>query len=66
MAEHERGLEEENQQLKALLQEKDAKLADYEKQVETLEFVITGTKAGSWDWDISSGGVAVNNLSLFY
>ncbi len=61
MAEHERGLEEENQQLKALLQEKDAKLADYEKQVETLEFVITGTKAGSWDWDISSGGVAVNN-----
>ena len=58
---HFRGLEQENQQLKASLQEKDAKLADYEKQVETLGLVIAGTKAGSWDWDISSGEVTVNN-----
>ena len=61
MAEHFRRLEEENQQLKVALQEKDAKLADYEKQVKTLRLVITGTKAGSWDWDIGSGVVAVNN-----
>jgi two-component system, cell cycle sensor histidine kinase and response regulator CckA len=61
IAEQLRGLEGENQQLKALLQEKDAKLADYEKQVESLKMVIAGAKAGSWDWDISSGRLAVNN-----
>ncbi len=61
MTEHFRRLEEENQQLKASLKEKDAKLADYEKQVETLGLFIAGTEAGSWDWDIGSGTVAVNN-----
>lgn len=61
MVEHVRAQEEEYQQMKALLQEKDAKLAEYEKQVETLGLVIAGTNAGSWDWDISSGVVAINN-----
>lgn len=61
MVEHVREQEEEYQQMKALLQEKDAKLAEYEKQVETLGLVIASTNAGSWDWDISSGAVAINN-----
>ncbi len=47
MTEHCRRLEEENQQLKASLQEKDAKLADYEKQVETLGLVIAGFMGGA-------------------
>lgn len=57
---HLRGLEEENLQLTAQLQEKEVMLADYKKQVENLEMVIAGTMAGSWDWDIGSGAVAVN------
>ena len=54
-------LEHEIVAMKALLQEKEEKLAEYVKQVENLNMVIAGTNAGSWDWNILTGEVAVND-----
>ncbi|NTW82660.1 MAG: PAS domain S-box protein [Chlorobiaceae bacterium] len=54
-------IEQRCRALEVLLQEKEAKLAECKRQVETLGLVIAGTKAGSWDWDVVSGTVAVND-----
>ncbi|NTV60932.1 MAG: PAS domain S-box protein [Chlorobiaceae bacterium] len=47
--------------LKASLQEKEARLDALEKQMESLGMVVDGTRAGSWDWDLRTGQVAIND-----